>query len=243
MLHYRFPAANISVLRVETSIAVVIPVLNEAEAIESTLRCLLDMRRRGCEVLVVDGGSTDSSAQLAEPLCDRVLTLARPGRARQMNAGAASTTSDVLWFLHADTRVPADADMTIREALGRGSRWGRFDVRLSGRQPLLRVVETMMNWRSRWTGIATGDQGLFVDRASWVTVGGFSEIPIMEDIEISRRLRRLGPPVCLRARLTTSSRRWERRGILSTILLMWRLRLYHRMGVSTEKLARIYHDG
>jgi len=225
------------------TIAVVIPVLNEAEALESTLRCLSAIRRRGCEVLVVDGGSTDSTAALAEPLCDRVLTVTAPGRAEQMNTGAQATDAEVLWFVHADTRVPADADIQIRKALGHGSRWGRFDVRLSGTHPLLRVVETMMNWRSCLTGIATGDQGLFVDRAAWVTVGGFPDVALMEDIEISSRLRRLGPPVCLRSRVTTSSRRWERRGILSTILLMWRLRIYHWLGVSTEKLARIYHDG
>jgi rSAM/selenodomain-associated transferase 2 len=223
-----------------SALSVVVPVLNEADSIAQTLQCLQRMRGRRCEVVVVDGGSTDGTVTVAEPLCDRVLTVA-PGRARQMNAGAAEAGGDVLWFLHADTRVPPEADREIVAALMTGSRWGRFDVRLSGPHPLLRVVETMMNLRSRWSGIATGDQGMFMSREAWLAVGGFPDIPLMEDIAISKRLLRLGPPACLRARLITSSRRWDQRGIVATVMLMWRVRFGYWFGVPPAKLARIYH--
>ncbi|MDV3240072.1 MAG: TIGR04283 family arsenosugar biosynthesis glycosyltransferase [Gammaproteobacteria bacterium] len=222
-------------------ISVVIPALNEADGIAATLQRLRPLRARGHEVLVVDGGSTDPTAARAAGLCDRLLQAPR-GRARQMNAGARAAHGDVLWFLHADTVVPADADALLLDALARCA-WGRFDVRLSGTQPLLRVVESLMNLRSRITGIATGDQGLFVRREAFERVGGFPDIPLMEDIALSRTLRRHGPPACLRARLVTSSRRWERYGVLRTILLMWRLRFDYWRGVPPERLAARYRQG
>lgn len=219
-------------------ISVVIPALNEADGIAATLQPLQPLRARGHEVLVVDGGSTDSTAARAAGLCDRLLQ-APQGRARQMNAGAQAARGDVLWFLHADTLVPEAADALLREALARRA-WGRFDVRLSGSRPLLRGVERLMNLRSRITGIATGDQGVFVRRGLFACVGGYPDIPLMEDIALSRALKRQGPPACLRARLVTSSRRWERHGVLRTILLMWRLRFAYWRGVPPERLAAHY---
>jgi rSAM/selenodomain-associated transferase 2 len=220
-------------------LSVVIPTLNEAENVAELLDALEPLRRRGAEVILVDGGSSDGTVALAEGRVDRVLDSPR-GRATQLNAGAAAGRGALLWFLHADSRIPPDADILIEDALA-GRAWGRFDVRLSGSHPLLRVVETLMNLRSRLTGIATGDQGLFIRADTFRDVGGFAIIPLMEDIELSRRLKRAaGRPVCLRPRLVTSSRRWEQRGILRTIVLMWWLRAAYALGMGPERLARWY---
>jgi rSAM/selenodomain-associated transferase 2 len=192
---------------------------------------------------VVDGGSVDGSAALARPYADRVLAAGR-GRAVQMNAGAAVAVGDVLLFLHADTRLPDGADGLLREALTGRRQWGRFDVRLSGRRPLLRVVERLMNLRSGLSGIATGDQAIFVRRPLVEAVGGFAPIPLMEDIEISGRLRHAaGWPACVRVPVLTSSRRWEQGGTLRTVLLMWRLRLAYSFGADPSVLARRYGSG
>jgi rSAM/selenodomain-associated transferase 2 len=216
-------------------LTIVVPVLDEAAILEASLRSLAPLRARGHEVIVVDGGSGDGSAALAAPLADRVLHAPR-GRAVQMNAGAHAASGDVLLFLHADTRLPAHADEQIISSLGE-HRWGRFDVEIEGRHPALRVVAAAMNLRSRLTGIATGDQAIFVRREDFP---GFPEIALMEDVALSRRLRRLGRPACLRLRVRTSGRRWESRGVLRTVLLMWRLRLLYALGVAPERLARQY---
>lgn len=221
-------------------LTVILPVLNEAACIQATLGTLQAMRGRGVEVIVCDGGSDDGTAQLASPWADRVLS-APKGRARQMNAGAAIAGSPVLLFLHADTRLPDHADdlvLTGLEASGRV--WGRFDVRIAGKPGLLRMVAFFMNLRSRWSGIATGDQAMFVRREAFETVGGFPDQPLMEDIELSKRLRRLGPPLCLRQQAVTSGRRWEDRGVWRTIRLMWRLRWLYWRGVPAEQLAEEY---
>ena len=221
-------------------ISIVIPALNEAAQIAATLAPLQTLRAQGHEILVVDGGSSDDTAQRALLLCDRILNAPR-GRARQMNAGAQAARGDVLWFLHADTLASASAMDALLAALRRPQpAWGRFDVRLSGTHPLLRLVEGLMNLRSRWTGIATGDQGIFVRRHLFETVGGFPDIPLMEDIALSRRLKQEAAPICLRERLVTSSRRWEQRGVARTVLLMWRLRFAYWLGVSPERLAAQY---
>lgn len=223
-----------------TRISIIIPALNEAAGIAETLRPLQPLRARGHEVIVVDGGSADGTVAIARPLADRVIA-SRPGRARQQNAGAEAAGGDVLLFLHADTQLPPDADALVTGGLTRsGCGWGRFDVRLSGRRPLLRVVERMMNLRSRLTGIATGDQAIFVRRDGFRRAGGFPHIPLMEDVALCRTLRRTGPPLCLRQRVLTSSRRWEQRGILRTILLMWRLRAAYALGADPARLARRY---
>jgi rSAM/selenodomain-associated transferase 2 len=161
-----------------------------------------------------------------------------------MNAGANAARGDVLWFLHADTLVSPAALAALPGALAQsGGDWGRFDVQLTGSHPLLRLVEWSMNLRSRWTAIATGDQGIFVRRGLFEQVGGFADIPLMEDIALSRRLKRHSPPLRLRARLYTSSRRWERNGIVRTIVLMWRLRFAYWRGVPPQRLAERYRQG
>ena len=222
-------------------LAVVLPALDEAPCIEATLQRLQPLRERGALVVVADGGSRDATAALATPLADRVLAAPR-GRARQMNAGAAACTdADVLLFLHADTRLPDAADALVLDALRHGASWGRFDVRIEGRSRWLPVVAAAMNLRSRLTGIATGDQTLFITRAAFDAVGGFPDQPLMEDVEISRRLKRVaGAPVCLRERVMTSGRRWDRDGAWRTIVLMWRLRWAYWRGASPEALARRY---
>lgn len=219
-------------------ISIIVPTLNEAHGIAATLTPLQTLRQAGHEVIVVDSGSTDDTVAHAAPLADHLVTSPR-GRACQMNAGAAAATGDVLLFLHADTMLPLDASAHI--TTDNSHLWGRFDVRLTGTHPLLRMVESMMNLRSRLTGIATGDQALFVERALFLEVGGFPEQPLMEDIALSRTLKRHGRPLCLRARVTTSSRRWEQNGVCSTILLMWRLRLAYFLGADPVRLARLYH--
>ncbi|MFP4607592.1 MAG: TIGR04283 family arsenosugar biosynthesis glycosyltransferase [Thiohalospira sp.] len=228
------------------ALTVIVPALNEAAGIAGTLEPLQAWRERGAEVLVVDGGSDDGTPERAAPWADRVLAGPR-GRARQMNAGAEAARAPVLLFLHADTRPPADGDRLLLAGLARsGRRWGRFDVRLSGadRHRLLRVVGALMNARSRLTGIATGDQGLFVERAAFAAVGGFPEQPLMEDIALSAALKaRCGRPLCLRARVRTSSRRWEDNGVVRTILLMWGLRLRYWLGADPAVLAARYKQG
>lgn len=232
-------------------LSIIIPTLNEADTITALLGDLAALRAAGHELILVDGGSSDATRTLAEPLVDRLLDAPR-GRAAQMNAGAQVAAGELLWFLHADSRVPAataEALLAAARAGGRPAvrpgvrpvmRWGRFDVRLSGRHPLLRVIERAMNLRSCLSGIATGDQGLFVTRADFNALGGFPDIPLMEDIALSRRLRRLARPLCLRPALITSSRRWESRGILRTMVLMWRLRLAYALGADPARLARLY---
>jgi len=221
-------------------LSIIIPVLNEAAGIVHTLAPLQPLRARGCEAMVVDGGSTDASAELARPLADRVIA-SPPGRARQQNAGAAEARGDVLLFLHADTRLPPDADQLVSDGLrasGRG--WGRFDVRLTGDHPMLRVIERMIGVRSRLSGIATGDQAIFVRRDWFTRTGGFPQIPLMEDVALSKALKRLGPPLCLRETVLTSSRRWEQRGVWRTMALMWRLRLEFWLGADPDRLAERY---
>jgi len=217
-------------------LSIVIPVLNEAPGIRAALEALAPLRALGHELIVVDGGSADATPGLAAPLCDRLVSSAR-GRGAQMNAGARQAGGEALVFLHADTRLPPSADQLIVEAL-KDRVWGRFDVRIDGAHPMLAVVAWAMNLRSRLTGIATGDQAIFVRREAFP---GFAEIALMEDIAFSRSMRRRGRPACLRARVRTSGRRWEARGVLRTIVLMWRLRLLYFLGVPPDRLARRYH--
>ena len=221
-------------------LSIIVPCLNEAEGIAGALGALAPLRARGAEVIVVDGGSRDDTVERAAPHADAVMTAPR-GRASQMNAGAARARGEILLFLHADTRLPEEADGLIVDGLKRRRRgWGRFDVAIDGSHPLLRLVGGLMNLRSRLTGIATGDQGIFVTRSLFTAAGGYPEIALMEDIALSKRLKHFGPPLCIRHRLTTSARRWERHGVLRTILLMWRLRLAYWLGADPGKLAMRY---
>jgi rSAM/selenodomain-associated transferase 2 len=221
-------------------LTIVVPTLNEAERIVACLQRLRTLRKSGTELIVADGGSTDATAVLARPWADRVLVGPR-GRAKQMNHGAAAASGDVLLFLHADTSLPPDARAAIDAALADAQvQWGRFDVQIDGDSPLLKLVAALMNLRSRWSGIATGDQAIFVRREAFQRVGGFPDQPLMEDIELSKRLRKLSPPACLRQRVTTSGRRWEQHGVLRTIVLMWMLRALYWIGLPAERLARLY---
>lgn len=220
-------------------LSIVMPVLDEAAALRERLAPLQALRASGAELIVVDGGSHDGTPLLAAPLADRVLQAPR-GRASQLNAGADAARGDVLLFLHADTRLPDRAEALIAAAVAQGARWGRFDVRIEGRHPLLGMVAMSMNARSRLSGIATGDQALFVQRRLFQRLGGFAPLPLMEDVELSARLRRVGAPACLRERVVTSGRRWDVRGFWRTVLLMWRLRAAFALGADTHALATRY---
>ncbi len=221
-------------------ISVVIPALNEAAGIERTLAGLQAWRERGHEILLVDGGSEDGTPTRAAPYVDAVLA-APKGRASQMNAGAAAARGDWLLFLHADSLLPPDALAQLRTAMRSDAGWGRFDVCLSGRHPLLRIVALLMNLRSAWTGIATGDQAMFVRRAWFDAVGGYARIPLMEDVALSRRLLERARPFLIRSPVATDSRRWEQKGIWRTIALMWRLRWQYWRGADPAVLAQRYY--
>jgi rSAM/selenodomain-associated transferase 2 len=233
----------------EPSLSIVLPVLNEAQGIAGVLRALAPMQARGVQIIVVDGGSTDDTVKRAlQALQDsagaapwQVITQVPAGRANQMNAGARQARAPLLLFLHADTLLPPQADALVAGVLREGMpQWGRFDVWIQGQHPMLHVVAALMNLRSRLSGIATGDQALFMTRAAFDQVGGFPAQPLMEDIEISKRLLRLSSPACLRERVITSGRRWETRGLWRTVLLMWRLRFAYWRGVSPQLLAERY---
>lgn len=221
------------------TLSIIIPALNEAANLPALLAQLQALQERGAQVLVADGGSTDGCQQLTGAAVE---WLAAPrGRARQMNAGAAQARGEVLWFVHADSRLPEAADQLISAALARSGRcWGRFDLRIDGQPWLLQVVARLINWRSRLTGIATGDQGIFVRRSTFEALGGYADLPLMEDVELCTRLRRLSRPACIAQRLTTSGRRWQQRGVWRTIFLMWRLRWAYWRGRPIEQIAEAY---
>lgn len=222
------------------ALSIILPVLNEAALIEARLRALAPLRAAGAEIIVADGGSADDTQALAAPHCDAVI-LAPRGRASQMNAGAAQARGDVLLFLHADTRLPEGAMALVLEGLAQtGAAWGRFDVRIEGRSRLLPIIATLMNLRSRLTGIATGDQAFFIRAHAFEALGGFPDLALMEDVAMSRALKNISKPLCLRAKVVTSGRRWDQNGALRTITLMWRLRLAFWLGASPDDLARRY---
>lgn len=220
-------------------LSVIVPTLNEARGIAATLAPLQPWRDQGVEVLVVDGGSTDHTLATAQPLADQVL-VSPAGRAAQMNAGAAMASAPLLWFLHADSGVASGHLETLRAMKGMQG-WGFFPVRLSGRQPLLRLVGALMTLRSRLTAIATGDQGMFLSRGLFMAVGGFPPQPLMEDIAISRALRRRGRPIVPPVRIGVDSRRWEQRGICVTIAQMWWLRWRYWRGADPVQLHQSYY--
>ncbi|PZR85795.1 MAG: glycosyl transferase [Hyphomicrobiales bacterium] len=220
--------------------SIIVPALNEELTISETLGQLAPLREQGAEVIVIDGGSSDATVERARNLADLVLSAPR-GRASQMNAGALSSRGAALLFLHADTALPKDADRPLRSFLEDPEQiWGRFDVRISGNHWLLPIVARIMNLRSRLTRVATGDQAIFVRTAAFEAVGGFPDLPLMEDIELSRRLMRLARPICLRSKVTTSGRRWEKHGVMRTIILMWRLRFAYWCGADPNELAKRY---
>ena len=220
------------------ALSIIVPILNEIELLPELMTHLQYWQRRGCEILLVDGGSDDGSADVAEAIGFKVIRSVQ-GRASQMNAGAAQAKGTALLFLHADTRMPNDGLEQISSAL-KGHLWGRFDIRISGDALMLTVIAFFMNMRSRLTGIATGDQAIFVQRELFEKAGGFTEQLLMEDIELSKQLRKVNHPACLCTKVTTSGRRWLTHGLWHTILLMWRLRWAYWRGVSVEKLAKEY---
>ncbi|HTK96746.1 MAG TPA: TIGR04283 family arsenosugar biosynthesis glycosyltransferase [Pseudomonadales bacterium] len=224
-------------------ISIVIPVLNDSAALGLLLDDLDSILGIDAQRIVVDGGSDDGSYEIACERADYALRTA-PGRAGQLAAGIAAARGRWIWMLHADTRLDGTVWRALREAIeSDGAAWGRFDVRLSGRQAAFRVIETLMNLRSRWSGICTGDQGIFVRRDLLELIDGVPDQPLMEDIELTKRLRRYANPICIDTRLRVSARRWQHRGIISTVLLMWRLRLQYFFGTSPEVLVREYYDG
>ena len=217
------------------SLSIIIPVLNEADSIAAALKRLPD----SAEVIVVDGGSTDNTVAIASVTADRVVA-SEAGRAKQMNAGAHVAQGDVLVFLHADTQLPVQFEHALSAFTQSTHAWGHFHVRLDDPRFMFRVIETMMNVRSRLTSVATGDMTLFVRRRVFKESGGYADIALMEDIEISKRLRCLSKAFVVRDRVVTSARRWQAGGILRTVLLMWRLRLLYFFGASPDHLARAY---
>lgn len=221
-------------------VSIILPVFNEEKNIPKILKHLQSYRDAGHEVVVVDGSSTDNTLMLAHDGADAVIVSQR-GRALQMNNGAAVATGDVLLFLHADTFLPENALALISDIAARNNFWGRFDVRLSSDHFIYRVIEWFINKRSALTSIATGDQAIFIERKLFDALGGFPEIPLMEDVSLSIRLKKITPPLCLKQQVITSSRRWEVNGVLSTVLLMWKLRFYYFLGVSPERLKQLYH--
>ena len=227
-------------MRCVPDISIIVPVLNEAMELPRLLRELKPWRQHGDEIIVVDAGSTDASVSRAFALCDLTLHSA-PERSRQMNLGAQRAGGGILLFLHADTSLGADARAALLDALGTAPLgWGRFDVRISDPGVVFRVIEFLMNLRSRWTGIATGDQGIFVTRALFEKVGGYRAVALMEDVALSADLKRYCAPRCLRQRVGTSARRWREHGLVKTVLLMWLLRLGWSVGAPPALLARAY---
>lgn len=220
-------------------LSVVVPVLNEEVNLSRLSSCLRSVVEQGHEVIIVDGGSTDNTLTIAYEITDTVI-ISKKGRALQMNSGASIASGEVILFLHADTFLPENVAEIISEACVDESFWGRFDVRLSNNKYVYRLIECMMNLRSSLTSIVTGDQAIFIEKNLFDRIGGFPEIALMEDIEISRRLKKISRPVRLRTRVITSSRRWERDGVFATVFLMWKLRLYYFFGVSPEKLHQMY---
>lgn len=221
-------------------VSIIIPVYNEAQALAAHLPLLQALRKEGHEIIVVDGGADAVSAASFASSVDRWL-ISGAGRARQMNAGAAAASGEILLFLHIDTRLPADTMALLRSGFANpATLWGRFDVCLSGQRWVFRVIEFMINLRSRLSGVATGDQAIFVSQDVFTKIGGFPELPLMEDVAISKTLRRLAPPLCLRSKVITSSRRWEAHGVARTVLLMWWIRLLYSLGVAPQTLHGMY---
>ncbi|MBN4080064.1 TIGR04283 family arsenosugar biosynthesis glycosyltransferase [Beggiatoa alba] len=223
------------------SLSIIIPTLNEAASIYKTLSRLRVLKSKGHEIIIVDGGSTDKTLSICKQFTDKIF-VSEKGRAMQMNLGAKLARNDILVFLHADTLLPDNVDMLISQALKHSRKqWGRFNIKLSGAQLVLRVIEVLINIRSFLSGIATGDQTIFVTKGLFKRINGFREIPLMEDIELSKSLKRYSRPLCLNAAVITSSRRWETNGYFKTILLMWKLRLLYFLGVSPKQLVKLYY--
>jgi rSAM/selenodomain-associated transferase 2 len=222
-------------------LSIIIPTCNEAEIIVNTLKPLQALREH-CELIIVDGDSIDNTVLKASPYVDRVIK-STPGRALQMNAGAQQAQGDTFLFLHADSYLPQNVTVIIQQALSQGYCWGRFDIHLTGKPRLLPVISLLINYRSRLTGIATGDQAIFITRQTFTTIGHYPVIELMEDIALSKKMRSVAKPFCSRNKVISSGRRWEQYGCIKTILLMWWLRLLFFSGTPTTKLNKLYQSG
>lgn len=225
------------------ALSIIMPVLNEASGMAAALAALAPLINNGAQVIVADGGSTDATTAIAAASWSPAITVlhSSKGRAVQMNAGAANATGKALLFLHADTLLPPDSDVLVRKALASGTHvWGRFDVCIDGHSKWLPIVSALMNLRSRLTGIATGDQAIFMTHAAFTAMSGYAVQPLMEDIDMSRRLLKLSRPACLPQKVMTSGRRWDTRGVWRTIVLMWRLRFAYWRGTPPERLSQLY---
>jgi rSAM/selenodomain-associated transferase 2 len=221
-------------------LSIIMPVLDEASNVPHALQALQPLRRRGVEVIVADGGSGDDTMRRARPLADQVISAPR-GRGAQMNEGAKAARGFIFLFLPVGARLPDDADSEVMYGRGRDtSVWGRFDLRLDGRHMLLPLVARFVNWRSRASGIALGDQAIFVQRETFFQIGGFADIALMEDIEISRRLNAISPPICVTSRVTVPGRRWDEQGLWTTAWTLLNLHLRYRFGADPSELARRY---
>jgi rSAM/selenodomain-associated transferase 2 len=225
---------------IQKKFSIIIPTLNEQQGIEACLQTLQKLRSQA-EIIIADGGSQDDTVFIVKTWVDQVIHT-KKGRAKQMNAAAKCATGEILIFLHADTFLPDDALILIEQALSSDKQWGRFNISLIGASLMLKVIAQMMNWRSYLTGIATGDQAIFVCRALFEKIGGYAEIALMEDIALSRTLKTQGSPVCLKAKVKSSGRRWQQFGFFKTILLMWNLRIRYWLGQSPDKLAALYRN-
>nr|WP_269117487.1 TIGR04283 family arsenosugar biosynthesis glycosyltransferase [Psychrobacter sp. Ps2] len=232
------------------NLSIIVPLLNEANNLPELIAHIVHLDPAPQQVILVDGGSVDGSVaiaksvlkstEIAQSIIDWHIIESRVGRAQQMNAGAVLATGDVLLFLHADTELPACAIDNIQQAIAQYD-WGRFDVRLDSHEPLLSIVGLMINQRSRLMDIATGDQAIFIKKSLFEQIGGYPDQPLMEDIELCKRLKKISRPACLKSKVTTSARRWQQHGIWRTIFLMWQLRFDYWRGVSPNVLKQRYY--
>ena len=223
------------------SFSIIVPVLNEEVFLTRYLNVFRRFLNDGHEIIIIDGGSSDNSARLTQELGCKVL-ISKPSRGLQQHVGALQSENEILLFLHADTNLPNDAFSLIHQALKSSNKsWGRFDVSFSNSSLIYKIIAWMMNKRSCLTGIVTGDHIIFTTRSSYFKSGGFADIPIMEDIDISKRLKLISKPICLKHKVVTSSRKWEQQGVSKTIIKMWCLRTLFFFGVSSKRLARLYY--
>lgn len=235
----------------KATVSIVVPILNEADNLPHLFANIACLNPAPQQVILVDGGSMDKSIGVAQNLIkdlelnnklgiDWQIIESSAGRATQMNGGARLAIGDILLFLHADTQLPSQAILGVVNAMGTAE-WGRFDVRLDSRQPMLWIVSQMINWRSKLSRIATGDQAIFIKRELFEQVGGYPDQALMEDIEICKKLKTIAKPACLKSKVVTSARRWQQHGTWRTIILMWQLRFDYWRGVSADNIKARYY--
>ena len=216
-------------------ISVIIPVLNEAENIAATIAST-----KNVEVIVVDGGSQDSTVQIAKELGVKVVLFNTANRAQQMNAGAQTATGEILLFLHADTRLPIQFDTMVYQAITSNVAAGAFALRIDSALWRLRLVEMSVNMRSRIFALPYGDQAIFLKAQLFHELDGFADLPIMEDFELICRLRRRGRIAIISTPVITSKRRWQKLGIMQTIFINQVAIIAYLLRISPQKIAAWY---